>query len=362
VSWSFGGYNIQGRNKATPALAASGQIAVKSAHLLSTRKASLTARLDRLGSAREVAQIGAVIGRGFSYGLLRDVAGMDDAALQGALERLAEADILLVQGLPPEADYRFKHALIQDAAYENLLKSRRQVLHRRVAETLRNNVAVTAAAEPELLAHHFTQAGMTEAAIEWWGKAGQDSLERSALVEAVEQFKRALKQIAALPATPTVRREQIKLQVALINPLMHVKGYGAPETKAASEQARLLIELPARYLKLTRAAGLGHTLFHDLRRDLEGNEKADFPLNQAAWRRPDAWRARFQRVPPPLTLGLGNDPVMGFNRRRMEAERKAKADAEQKAPRKLTSRQGSGDDNGISSRGHPGHDRRGNTK
>ena len=97
------------------------------------------ARLDRLGPAREVAQIGAVIGRDFSYALLRAVAGMDDAPLQAALERLAEADILLVQGLPPDADYRFKHALIQDAAYENLLKSRRQVLHRRVAEILRDS-------------------------------------------------------------------------------------------------------------------------------------------------------------------------------------------------------------------------------
>jgi class 3 adenylate cyclase/predicted ATPase len=207
-----------------------------------TLQQSLTARLDRLGSAREVAQIGAVIGRGFSYGLLRAVAGMEDTPLQMALERLAEADILLVQGLPPDADYRFKHALIQDAAYENLLKSRRQVLHGRVGETLRDKFAGTAAAEPELLAHHFTQAGMTEAAIEWWGKAGQRSLERSALVEAVEQFTRALDQIVTLPATPALRREQIKLQVALLTPLVHVKGWAAPEAKAAVEQARLLLE------------------------------------------------------------------------------------------------------------------------
>ena len=207
-----------------------------------TLQQSLTARLDRLGPAREVAQIGAVIGRDFSYALLRAVAGMDDAPLQAALDRLADADILLVQGLPPDADYRFKHALIQDAAYENLLKSRRQVLHRRVGETLRDKFAGTAAAEPELLAHHFTQAGMTEAAIEWWGKAGQRSLERSALVEAVAQFTRALDQIATLPGTPALRREQIKLQVALITPLIHVKGYSAPETKAAVEQARLLLE------------------------------------------------------------------------------------------------------------------------
>ena len=152
-----------------------------------TLQQSLTARLDRLGPAREVAQIGSVIGRDFSYALLRAVAGMTDAPLQMALDRLADADIVLVQGLPPDSDYRFKHALIQDAAYENLLKSRRQVLHRRVAETLRDNVG-NAAVEPELLAHHFTQAGLIEAAIEWWGKAGQRSLERSALVEACAQI------------------------------------------------------------------------------------------------------------------------------------------------------------------------------
>jgi predicted ATPase len=137
---------------------------------------SLTARLDRLGPAREVAQIGSVIGRGFSYGLLRALAGMADAALQAALEQLAEADIFLVQGFPPDCDYRFKHALIQDAAYENLLKSRRQVLHRRVAEILRDRFPDTAAAEPEVLAHHFTQAGLTDAAIEWWGNAGDQAL------------------------------------------------------------------------------------------------------------------------------------------------------------------------------------------
>jgi class 3 adenylate cyclase/predicted ATPase len=207
-----------------------------------TLQQSLMARLDRLGAAREVAQVAAVIGRDFSYALLRAVAGMEDAPLQTSLDQLAEADILLVQGLPPDADYRFKHALIQDAAYENLLKSRRQLLHRRVGETLRDKFAGTAAAEPELLAHHFTKAGMTEAAIEWWGNAGQRSVERSALVEAVAQLTRALDQIATLPGTPALRREQIRLQAALITPLVHVKGWTAPETKAAIERARLLIE------------------------------------------------------------------------------------------------------------------------
>ena len=137
------------------------------------------ARLDRLGPARDVAQIGSVIGRGFSYELLKAVVDMEDAPLEVALQKLSDADIVLVEGVLPESDYRFKHALIQDAAYENLLKSRRQVLHRRVAENLRHQFAVRAAAEPELLAHHFTQAAMPEAAIEWWGKAVDQALRRN---------------------------------------------------------------------------------------------------------------------------------------------------------------------------------------
>ena len=207
-----------------------------------TLQQSLMARLDRLGPAREVAQIAAVIGRDFSYDLLRAVAGMDDVALQGTLDRLAEADIFLVQGVPPQSEYRFKHALIQDAVYENLLKSRRQVLHRRIGEVLRNQFTAVAAAQPELVAHHFSQAGLIEFAIEWWGKAGERSLERSALVEAVELLTRALDQLATLPSSPARRRKQIKLQVALANALMHTKGFAAPETRAALDQARSLIE------------------------------------------------------------------------------------------------------------------------
>jgi predicted ATPase len=207
-----------------------------------TLQQSLLARLDRLGPAREVAQIAAVIGRDFSYGLLRAVAGMDEATVQAALDRLTEADILLVQGSAPQSEYRFKHALIQDAAYENLLKSRRQSLHRRIGEVLREQFTVAAAAEPELLAHHFSRAGVPEAAVEWWGKAGQQSLERSALMEATEQLTRALDLITKLPATAALRREEIKLQAALLTPLLNIKGYAAPETKAAVQRARLLIE------------------------------------------------------------------------------------------------------------------------
>jgi predicted ATPase len=207
-----------------------------------TLQQSLMARLDRLGSARELGQIAAVIGRDFTYSLLRAVAGIDDLALQAALDRLTEADILLVQGVPPQSEYRFKHALIQDAAYENLLKSRRQALHRKIGEVLRDQFTTIAVAKPELVAHHFSQAGLAKSAVEWWGKAGQQSLERSALLEAVTQLTHATDLIATLPPTPALRREQIELQVALINSLMHVKGQAAPETKVAVERARLLIE------------------------------------------------------------------------------------------------------------------------
>jgi class 3 adenylate cyclase/predicted ATPase len=217
-----------------------------------TLQQSLTARLDRLGPAREVAQIGAVIGRAFSYKLLHEVAGMAEAPLQGALEKLCEADIVLVQGLPPDSDYRFKHALIQDAAYENLLKSRRQALHRRAAEVLRDQFADTTAAEPALLAHHFTQAGLTEAAIEWWRTAGQRSLARSALLEGADQLKRALDQIATLPATPALRREEIKIQLAFGNALTLMGDFVAG--KEHFDRA-LAIYDPAEHRPLTTRSG-----------------------------------------------------------------------------------------------------------
>ena len=209
-----------------------------------TLQQSLAARLDRLGPAREVAQIGSVIGRGFSYSLLRDVAGMEEAPLQAALEQLADADIVLVQGAPPESDYRFKHALIQDAAYENLLKSRRQVLHRRVAEILRDRFATTAEAEPEALAYHFTQAGLIEAAIEWWGKAGDQALRRSAFQEAISHLGKAIemadKSAGAIPQTATPKGARAKLQTSFGNALIAARGHGALETTAAFARAREL--------------------------------------------------------------------------------------------------------------------------
>ena len=204
--------------------------------------ASLMARLDRLGPGKEIAQIGAAIGREFSHALLAALVRKPDAELASALNRLIQAGLLFRQGVAPHATYLFKHALVQDAAYGTLLREARRALHARVAETLETQFPEIAASQPELLARHCTEAGLTEKAVGLWGKAGQRSLARSALVEAVEQLTRALDLIASLTATPAIRREQIKLQVAFITPLFHVKGYAAPETKEAAERARLLIE------------------------------------------------------------------------------------------------------------------------
>ena len=200
-----------------------------------TLQQSLAARLDRLGSARETAQIGAVLGRGFSYALLQSVAGLDEGALQSALERLAEADILFVEGHGAQATYRFKHALIQDAAYDSLLKSRRQALHAQAAEILRES----ASPEPEAIAHHFTQAGLDDLAIEWWGKAGDQALRRSAFQEAIAHLGKAIAMADLRGGTEKDKRGgRLRLQIAYGNALIAAHGQGAPETSSAFERAR----------------------------------------------------------------------------------------------------------------------------
>jgi class 3 adenylate cyclase/predicted ATPase len=204
--------------------------------------ASLMARLDRLGPAKEIAQIGAAIGREFSHPLLAAVVRRPEAELRSALDRLIAAGLLFRHGAPPHAAYLFKHALVQDAAYGTLLREPRRALHARIAEILERQFAEIAENQPELVARHCTEAGLIERAAALWGKAGQRSLERSALVEAIEQLTQAIDLMATLPATPTLRQQQIELQVALISPLLHVKGYATPEAKAAADRARLLIE------------------------------------------------------------------------------------------------------------------------
>jgi len=204
--------------------------------------ASLMARLDRLGPAKEVAQIGAAIGREFSHALLAAVVRKPEAELASSLDRLIRAGLLFRKGVPPHATYLFKHALVQEAAYGTLLRQPRRALHARIADTLEDQFADIAEGQPDLLARHCAEAGLIDKAAGLWGKAGLRSLERSALVEAVEQLTRALGQIATLPSTPALRRDEIELHVALLNPLQHVKGQAAPETKAVAERACLLIE------------------------------------------------------------------------------------------------------------------------
>jgi predicted ATPase len=204
--------------------------------------ASLTARLDRLGPAKEVAQIGAAIGRAFSHALLAAVVRKPEAELETALDRLIVAGLLFQQSVPPHVTYVFKHALVQNAAYGTLLREPRRKLHARIAAVLEMQFPEVAESQPELLARHCTEAGLTEKAAGLWGKAGLRSLARSALVEATEQLARALAQIAAVPGTTALRRDQIKLQVELANALMHTKGYASSDTKASLDQARLLIE------------------------------------------------------------------------------------------------------------------------
>jgi predicted ATPase len=226
------------------------------------------ARLDRLGPAREVAQIGAAIGREFSHPLLAAVVPKPEAELGSALARLMETGLLFRQGLPSRATYLFKHALVQDAAYGTLLREPRRALHARIAEVIENQFAEIAESQPEVLARHCTEAGLTEKAASLWGRAGQRSLSRSALIEAIEQLRRALAQLAILPTTPALRREQISLQVALISPLGVVRGWADPETATAIEQAGLLIERAEKLgeahedalglLRPTRIEWLGH--------------------------------------------------------------------------------------------------------
>src|SRR5262249_1726091 len=203
---------------------------------------SLLARLDRVGPAKEVAQIGAALGRKFSHALLAAVVRKPGAELAAALDRLIAAGLLFRQGMGLRATYLFKHALVQDAAYGTLLREPRRALHARITEVLETQFAEILEKRPELLARHATEAGQIEKAAYLWGKAGHRSLDHSAFVEAAAQITRALNQIALLPATPASRSEQIWLQVALTTPLIHVKGYAAPETKAAAEKARLLVQ------------------------------------------------------------------------------------------------------------------------
>jgi len=203
--------------------------------------ASLMARLDRLGPAKEVAQIAAAIGRDFSHQMLELVARKPVRDLTVALDRLLDAGLLFRQGQPPDATYLFNHALVQDAAYSTMLRDTRRTLHARIAESLEQKFSDIAERQPELVARHLSEAGLVEKATVLWAKAGRRALARSALKEAAEQLSRAQSLLDTLPATVERRREQITLQIELSNALIHTKGHASPETKVSFEKARLLI-------------------------------------------------------------------------------------------------------------------------
>jgi class 3 adenylate cyclase/predicted ATPase len=236
-----------------------------------TLQQSLMARLDRLGAAREVSQIGAVIGRGFTYPLLRAVAGMEDAPLQAALECLADADIVLVEGLPPAAEYRFKHALIQDAAYETLLKSRRRIIHRRVAATLEEKFPEIVVTHPALLAHHCSQAGLIEKAVGYWLVAGQQSVARSAAMEAVVQLRKGLELLSRVSDAAVRQQNELDLQMTLGRALIATSGHAAPEAGEAFARARQLCDDLDRPPQLVPAL-FGQFTFHLIRGELERAE------------------------------------------------------------------------------------------
>jgi class 3 adenylate cyclase len=203
---------------------------------------SLMARLDRLAPIKEVAQTGAVIGREFSCELLATLLSLSEGDLLAALDQLVMSELVFRRGIPPAATYIFKHALIQDAAYSSLLRSRRRELHARVAELLQERMPERTETEPELLAHHYTEAGLAAQAIDYWLRAGRRSAERSANVEAVGHLNRGLEVLRTLPETVERARQELALQVALAGPLIASKGYAATEAAAAASRARELCE------------------------------------------------------------------------------------------------------------------------
>ena len=253
--------------------------ALSSLAIPATLQDSLMARLDRLVTAKGVAQIGATIGRQFAYDLLQAVSQLDASTLQRELGRLVEAEIIYQRGLPPQASYLFKHALIQDAAYQSLLKSTRQQYHQRIGQVLESQFSATVDHQPELLAHHYTEAGLTEKAVHYWHTAGQRASERSAHLEAISHCTTGLELLKTLPETPERTQHALTLYIALGAALQMAKGLAAPEVEHAYTRARELCqqvgETPQlapvlfglhRYyvgrLQLHTARELGDTLLH----------------------------------------------------------------------------------------------------
>ena len=211
----------------------------------------LLARLDRMEANRDVIQLAATIGREFRFELLQASCVLSEADLQRELEKLVKAEILFQKGLGRDANYIFKHALLQDAAYRSMLTKKRQACHHRIAESLEARFSDIVNSQPALLAHHFTEAGVTDKAIQYWLKAGQRSQEQSANVEAIKHFKRALELTMSLPASPQRDMQELNLKLPLSAVLMGVQGYAAPEVEPVQN----------RCIEICRQLGAGAPLF-----------------------------------------------------------------------------------------------------
>jgi len=216
---------------------------------------SLMARLDRLTGAKEVAQLGATLGRTFPYELLRAVSPWDEERLQQALAQLVDAELLYQRGVPPHATYVFKHALIQETAYQSLLKSKRQQYHRQTVHILEQRFPNIAETQPELLAYHYTEAGLPTQPLPYWQRAGQLAVERSANVEAISHFTKGLELLKTLPETPEHIQQELTLHLAMGAPLLMLKGHTAPEVEhtysRALELCQQVGDSPQRFSVLT---------------------------------------------------------------------------------------------------------------
>ena len=245
------------------------------------------ARLDRLASVRRVAQIAAAIGREFSYELLRAVSRLPEDELRAALARLAASELVFQRGMPPDAVYSFKHALVQDAAHGSLLRSTRQQLHAQIAEALEAHSPELMDTQPELLAQHYAEAGLVEKSVASWGKAGRRSAARSAMAEAAAQLQRGLDQLALLPDDPERQRQELELWSALGAVLQALKGYAAPETGEAYARARELWEQlgsPSEFLRIP----YGQSRYHMNRGELDRAQRLDEDLLRLSRERNDS--------------------------------------------------------------------------
>jgi predicted ATPase len=207
-----------------------------------TLQDSLMARLDRLGTAKGMAQWGATLGRQFSYALLQAVSQREEATLQRDLGRLIEAELLYQRGVLPQATYLFKHALIQEAAYQSLLRSTRQYYHQRAARVLTEQFAETVETHPELIAHHYTEAACNEQAVPYWQLAGQRAIQRSAHLEAVAHLTQGLDVLMIIPDTPARAQQELALRLTLGTSLSVTKGWPAPEVGKAYSRAQHLCQ------------------------------------------------------------------------------------------------------------------------